>query len=191
MLFLNLINKASSDEVKYNLLHLYPLLLSQLKYPEERIHNALLGIWEELQKLVYPAIIDRNKIPWLMSWLHDALPSPLAFDTESKNEIIHLGNNSYPDGPEGIIADYVAREIQSVLSRQGIASIIKCARCSNIFIANPSDDICCSIVCLSILSISDQINNPETRKSFFDSLNKTKPFIYSVDILGNPRFYLN
>jgi hypothetical protein len=191
MLFLDLINKASPDEVKYNLLHSYPLLLSQLKDPEERIHNALLGIWEELQKLVYPAIIDRNKIHWLMSWLHDALPSPLAFDKESKNKIIHLGNNSYPDGPEGIIADYVAREIQSVLSLKGLDSIKRCANCSNIFILNPASDICCSTLCLSLLSITDQINNPEYRKSFFDGIKKHKPFIYCVDILGNPRFYLN
>jgi len=191
MLFLDLINRTSSDEVKYNLLHSYPLLLPQLTDPEERIHNALLGVWEELQKLVYPAIIDRNKIHWLMSWLHDALPSPLACDKESENNIIHLGNNSYPDGPEGIIADYVAREIQSVLSRKGIDSIKRCARCSNIFIANPADDICCSILCLSLLSITDQINNTDTRKSFFEGLKKPNPFIYSVDILGNPRFNLN
>jgi len=175
MLFLELINKTSPDEVKYSLLLSYPLLYPQLKDPEERILNALLGLWEELQELLCPALIDRKKTPWLMSWLHDALPSPLAFDKESENGILHLGNNSYPDGPEGIIADYIAREIQSILSFKGIDSIKRCPHCLKYYLG----DFCCTVLDSSLYKQLQNVYTPETIAKLAKSLKcqKTSDFI--------------
>jgi hypothetical protein len=192
MLGLDLLNITSSDDVKCSCLNSHPLLRSQLKGSEDQILYALLNIWDILRKdLLKPVFLEGSESAWTLSFLHHTLPNPSDLLNESEKGILRLCNSYLHRTLEANIGGYIAREIQFLFDTKAITSVKRCARCKNIFIANPANDICCSILCLSLLSISDQINNPETRKSFFDDLKLSNQFIYYDDFLSNPRFNLN
>jgi hypothetical protein len=192
MLTLDLLNITSSEEVKCCCLNSYPLLRSHLKGSEDQILYALLNVWDVLRKdLLKSVFLEGSESAWTLSILHHTLPNPTDLLNESEKGILRLCNSYLHRTLEANIGGYIAREIQFLFDTKAITSTKRCSHCSNIFIANPSDDICCSVLCLSLLSISDQINNPDTKNRFFNNSKNTKPFIYCVDFLGNPKFYLN
>ncbi len=192
MLVVDLLNFTSSDEVQCGCLNSYPLLRSQLKGSEDQILNALLNIWDIVRKdLLKPVFLEGSESAWTLSFLHHTLPNPSDLINESEKGILRLCNSYLHRTLEANIGGYVAREIQFLFDTKAITSIKRCSHCSNIFIANPADDMCCSNLCLSLLCTTDQIKYPETRKSFFDDLKLSNQFIYYDDFLSNPRFNLN